>query len=349
VAEHLGIDAGELAAAPADPSPPAGDLRGELDGFTTLDACVAQHAALDPLVGDAIRAIGYETFLRDACRILDAAKRGDARACDAIDASALRGRCQAVTAMVAGKIEGCPWAMPDDHARGREATCVAVAARDPRLCAGEARNARATCEAIAAHDESRCRLAAGDSRECRREAARWKRVMEPPAGATPAIAPALPKIDAHLTLHGASGTPDPARVENDLTADASRGVVLTASGSVARFDLGSRRELGSTMFTPSALDAARMAATIRVDAKVATLEHLEIDVPGARRLVVPGVRCECRVTLATLERTRGGEVHFLLDGDLGVPPQAYTVHADITTFVRDVVDGPPALAPRSSR
>src|SRR5262249_57692027 len=88
VAEKLAIDA--AVTEPIDPPPQAGDLRGELDAFTTIDACVNQHAALDPLVGDAIRAIGYDTLLRDACRMLDAAKRDDPKPCDAIDPSPLR-------------------------------------------------------------------------------------------------------------------------------------------------------------------------------------------------------------------------------------------------------------------
>jgi len=335
VAERLGVDAADLAPPPTDPPPPAGDLRAELDGFTTLDACVAQHAALDPLVGDAIRAIGYETFLRDACRILDAAKRGDPRPCDAIDASALRARCQSVTAMVAGKPEACPWEMPDDRARGRDPACVAIASRDARLCAGAARSARATCEAIAAGDDTRCRGA--DPRDCRREAARWKRIASPASGLAP-----LPKVEARLTLRGARGTPDPAHPEADVTEDVARGVVLVGR----RFDLGTRRESGATTFTPSALGRPRIAATVSSGAKSAALDGLEVEVPGASLLVFPGVACDCRVTVPALARKRGGEVRVAIDGEIGVPPHAYAVHAAITTFVRDIVDDPrPSPAP----
>src|ERR1051326_3404484 len=58
----------------ADPPPPAGDLKQELDHFVNVETCVQEKAKLDPLVGDALRAIGYDTFLRDACRLLEAAK-----------------------------------------------------------------------------------------------------------------------------------------------------------------------------------------------------------------------------------------------------------------------------------
>src|ERR1039458_979806 len=50
-ARALGIDAGELEPS-VDPPAPAGDLKAELAAFTTVDACVAQRAAGDPVVGD---------------------------------------------------------------------------------------------------------------------------------------------------------------------------------------------------------------------------------------------------------------------------------------------------------
>jgi hypothetical protein len=100
----LHVDAGDLEPA-LDPPAPPGDLKTELDEFTTVDACVQQRARLDPLVGDALDAIGYDTFLRDACRMLDAAKAQDDRRCEAIDASILRERCKATVAEIIGDAE----------------------------------------------------------------------------------------------------------------------------------------------------------------------------------------------------------------------------------------------------
>src|SRR5688500_9512539 len=85
----LGIDAGALGeTAFIDPPAPAGDLRTELDRFVNVETCVNERAKLDPLVGDALGAIGYETLLRDACRLLEAAKDKKREACDKIDSSA---------------------------------------------------------------------------------------------------------------------------------------------------------------------------------------------------------------------------------------------------------------------
>jgi hypothetical protein len=100
VAAALGIDAGGLVDT-ADPPAPAGDLKAELDRFVNVETCVKERANLDPLVGDALRAIGYDTFLRDACRLLEAAKDKKRETCDRIDSSALRTRCQSWVAMVA--------------------------------------------------------------------------------------------------------------------------------------------------------------------------------------------------------------------------------------------------------
>ncbi|HKQ70722.1 MAG TPA: hypothetical protein VJT73_15355 [Polyangiaceae bacterium] len=64
-------------AAEVDPVAPSGDLKSDVEAFTTLDACAAARAVKDPLLGDAIGALGYDTLARDACRILEAMKTRD--------------------------------------------------------------------------------------------------------------------------------------------------------------------------------------------------------------------------------------------------------------------------------
>ena len=339
VAQALGLDARALAEVPIDPAPAAGDLRAEIDAFTTIDACVAQHA-LDPLVGDAVRAIGYETFLRDACRVLEATKLKDVKKCDGIDAGGLRSRCQAVVAMSTGNVDVCPWMIPDEHALGRDPTCIAVSTRDRRMCAGELRARRATCEALADRSEARCASALSPTEQagCKREAQRWKGLIDAPS-ASPGTGKE-PAVHGKLDLKGTDGTPDPSKTDVDVTVDVQRGVVLRIDrAGVTRFELGSRRELGSTSFVPGPGTRARLAASLQIDPKrVTQLEHLELDVPGASSLVYPGVRCECRVELAKAEPRRAGEVKLTIDGTVGVPPHAYKIHADVATFVRDVID-----------
>src|SRR5688572_18341673 len=86
MAAVLGIDASTLGD-PVDPPAPAGDLKAELDRFVNVEQCVAERSKVDPLVGDALRAIGYDTFFRDACRLLEAAKDKKRETCERIDSS----------------------------------------------------------------------------------------------------------------------------------------------------------------------------------------------------------------------------------------------------------------------
>src|SRR5580658_9409690 len=102
-----GADASDLSG--VDPPALTGDLASEVEGFTTVDACVDRHARVDPLVGDALEAIGYDTLFRDACRILEAAKAKDSKRCLAIETSPLRERCLATVAELAGEPDACPW------------------------------------------------------------------------------------------------------------------------------------------------------------------------------------------------------------------------------------------------
>src|ERR1700690_2472132 len=121
IASALGIDAAALGVALVDPEKPAGDLAADLASFTSVEACMKQRtASLDPLVGDAVDAIGYDTFLRDACRMLEAAKNKDAKKCELIDASSLRARCRTITAMVAADVESCPLKAPSKPELGRD-------------------------------------------------------------------------------------------------------------------------------------------------------------------------------------------------------------------------------------
>jgi hypothetical protein len=334
VAQAIGVDAAELVA-PVDPAPPAGDLASELARFSTLDACVKEHAALDPLVGDALRSIGYETFLRDACRLLEATKAKSVRRCDPIDASALRERCEAYVAMATASPDSCPWSVPSEPSRGRDAGCIAVASRDARLCAGEERGKRATCEAIVLRDDAHCGEAPDVARaECRRETARWRSLLPEPQKLAD-----LPPARGRLELRGADGTADPG-ASTDWTVDLARGVVLVLAGDGDHATLGSARELSAPALVPGPNTSPRFALAFAMTHEPpadARLEHLELEVPGSAAIVCPGARCDLRVAVRKLEQVRGGAVTFGVDGTLGTAPHAYRVHAEAQTFVRDVV------------
>ncbi|HEX3772045.1 MAG TPA: hypothetical protein VHV30_14315, partial [Polyangiaceae bacterium] len=119
LARALGLDGGlDDSLDPVDPPAPAGDLKAEIAHFTSVDACVVERARVDPLVGDALEAIGYDTFLRDACRVVDAAKANDPGRCAGIEASSLEARCRATVAQTGGRPDACPWESPSRPDRG---------------------------------------------------------------------------------------------------------------------------------------------------------------------------------------------------------------------------------------
>jgi hypothetical protein len=348
VVAMLGLDAGALIET-TDPPAPAGDLKADLDRFVSVDACVKERANLDPLVGDALRGIGYDTFLRDACRLLEATKDHRAEKCDRIDSSALRVRCQSWVAMVAQTPETCPLQFEGLPTRGRNVTCLAVAGKDPRVCTGEPRTAvRATCEALTARDESRCDvLLPSDAPSCKRELARWRPLLaEPLAGL-----PKLPTPRGKLIVKGEAGTPDPATTESELGSEMARGGVVVTSRDRARVELGMIGESETARMAPSPNRRARLGIAVLLepssnpkDPPKPVLERLELEIPGAATIVVPTAQCDCRITTARVDRTRGGELVLAMQGTVSSGNRSYKIDVDLATFIRDVV--PETLATR---
>jgi hypothetical protein len=385
LARALRIDAGEIES-PVDPPAPAGDLKADIDRFTTLDACVAERAHLDPLLGDALEAIGYDTFLRDACHVVDAAKAADPGRCATIDSSALATQCRATVAQVAGLPDVCPWEAPSRPARGREAKCVALASRDIRLCAGADGLDRATCEATLSRDERRCsRLrAVADQSRCRRDAARWADVLANPSGGGDggrsqpegkSLTPLAPFACAGVLHVEPSGEVKPGALplDLDLTPDLARGVVLVEARDGARLTIGPPNESGLDFIAPSPF----VRASLTVDLVIPLAAPARGGSPAARpaeetpvrivraELLLPGHAPMAssgtgepgagfghgtsagagshepalvgKVGAGALTYTRGGPLAFTIDGDFGAGGSRWHVHAEGTTFVRDVV------------
>jgi hypothetical protein len=332
IAQAAGLDAAGLAPS-EDPSPPAGDLASEVAHFTTLDACVKEHAKLDPLVGDALRSIGYETFLRDSCRLLEATRAKSVTRCDPIDASSLRARCRSYVAMATASPDTCPWLTPADTQLGRDPTCVAVAAGEPRLCAAEELHKRATCTAVASRDEGLCAAGAG---ECRREATRWRGMLPEAHKHEP-----LPDVRGHLQLRGGEALADASRADSDLHETLAQGVVLAHGVLGDRLSFANLRELEPAA-TPLRFKLRVLVGASRVPAQTpgasdARVESLSVEGGGGPRVVCPDLHCDVRVTVKKLEPVRGGAVQLEVEATSGVAPDVLKLHAELATFVRDVV------------
>ena len=331
VASALGIDAAALAGPLVDPERPAGDLAADLAAFTTVEACMKERTrSLDPLVGDAVDAIGYDTFLRDACRVLEAAKTKDAKKCELIDASALRARCRTVTAMVAGDADACPLKAPSKPELGRDATCVAAALRSPAMCAGAQRRDRPSCEAIVAHDTKKCdAIPLDDLRaSCVRDGTRYRAVLPGNAAIS-----SVPAAKGTLTVSG-EGKP---QTTADLDLDVGSGVVVVVDGKRTRVTFGRVGEVTATPRAAQPLDRTRLALAFTFFGatsadKPAEITEATLTVPGSP--VATCAACTLTLKVDKLEPKRAGAVSLTLDGTLG----AWKLHADVQTFVRDVTN-----------
>jgi hypothetical protein len=357
VARVLAVDAAELVPS-VDPPAPAGDLRSELDHFTTLEACVEQRARLDPLVGDALDAIGYDTFLRDACEVIDAAKADDPKRCQAIEASALQAHCLATVAEVGGNPDGCPWRFVSQPTKGRDAACVAIASRDPRLCAAESDSrARATCEAVIARSSARCRqLFSRQERDrCARSVERWRAVLprpdrgREPEGGGPFVVAGSLRVKGSGN-GGVAGDP----MDVGLGPDVARGVVLIEQRDGVRVTVGPLTDDGPGFLVRPPHVPATFGLEIFVPSSASSpdgtprIERAELIMPGRPALATPGVTSNLALRIEALKPARGGAIKFVVDGDLGSHDMGVHLHAEEATFVCDVVKlaGPAHALPR---
>jgi hypothetical protein len=347
----LGVEAGELEGH-LDPPAPPGDLKAEIDGFTTVDACVEERARLDPVLGDALEAIGYDTFLRDACRVVDATKANDVSRCALIDSSALAARCRTTVAEVAGNPDACPWEIGDRPAVGRSPACLAVSIRDPRLCAGVGDALeRATCEAMLARGAGPCAKLRGHGAQarCARDAERWRGVLAgaPDTRSPPfAVAGALHLENTDRTAPaGAAGATG---IDVNLGPDLEHGVTLLEQRDGARFVLGPLTDTGVDFIAPSPHVGASLALEVVVPPGPSTPEsaqvgaritRVELLLPGRPPVTFPGAHSTLTARLDRLVHARGGGVTLVVDGDLAAAGSSFHLHAEETTFVRDVVHG----------
>jgi hypothetical protein len=317
---------------------------------------VQQRSRIDPMLGDALEAIGYDTFFADACRVIDAAKAGDTKRCLAIGTSALRTHCRATVAELRAIPAACPWLQPSAPSRGRDPACVAIAARSAPLCQVEHDPvARAVCGALLgrpSHDATGCqRLFSRPERErCTREVARWRS----------ALTPADPQVDAEAVLAPAGalrldrGEGEGGVAAIDLRHELESGTVLVEDRGGVTFVLGSLTELaehGPAFFVPPPNAVATFGLEIAVQnghggAPEGRLRRLEVQLPGRAPLTVQGAAAAAlTLYIDRLGRDRGGPVALRIDGPLR--GESTTIHVEAATFVRDVVTAADALAAAS--
>jgi hypothetical protein len=283
---------------------------------------------VDSVLGDAIDALGYDTLLRDSCRVIEAVKTKSAGACEPIVASSLRDRCAMSVAVVTSDSLTCPMV-----GQNHDALCVALARKDPRLCSNVLPERRATCRAMLARDGKKC---SGEKR-CERMVDRWKGLI-PQTEARPELGT---KIRLELTERIDGGKQRP------VSVDLSQFVV---PATVVRSPSGVRIMVGEV--TSAAWPSFRIAPEPRLAMTlVAAPENVkqgihslsndalafEVLVPKVAQLNSKQQSDPTTVTIDMLGTDIGSPVRFNIEVDLGDASNGYHVSLNINTYVRDVV------------
>lgn len=276
------------AATPSDPPGPAGDIKEEVQSFTTLDACIRKHNQ-DSLVSDGLEALGHDQFLTDMCRIIEATKKKDAVLCTETLGSAIRQRCERTVASFHGEPGYCP-KFETRQKPFHDPFCLAVSRRDVRPCAALCGFEKVTCEAVVAHDVARC----GNDNRCIRQVQRWQNVLPSVTSQSPYQSRAsvdLRSVDKE--------SPNGVYTENvELPFDAAAGAVLIkkknqwsilfgtltpllrselANGGVY-FELsGASPSSEYTLSERQSLARLRLPAGVDYDLPLKTTVHLKID------------------------------------------------------------------------
>ena len=163
---------------------------------------------------------------------------------------------------------------------------------------------------------------------CKRDARRFRAVITGDA----AIA-SVPEAKGTLTVHG-EGRADPAQTNVDLEADVGSGVVVVIDGKKTRASFGHPVDLlAATPHVAQPLERTRLGVAFsQSEGKPFEVTAASLSVPGALQASCSST-CPITVKVTKLEPKRGGVLELTADGSLG----GFRVHAQVTSFVRDVV------------
>ena len=327
-----------------DPWTPGGDLRRDVDAFTSLEDCVRAHAVKDQVLADAVESLGYDTLVRDACRSLQALHDKDVRACRPIAATSLRSRCETQVAVLARDARLCPFL--DVASLQRDAVCLARARRDERLCAAAAAAERSTCRALVFGRTTECR---GDE-GCIRQVERFRSLSDEKVESHP---PFVGRV--HVDIQSKVVDAPSAETRLDFDDLANGGIVAHPVGDRVRLTLGTARnalwrDANSDLATPRLfLDVAiPMKALVPPVKKVAPTDPTEVALRAGDLtfdLIVPRV-ASMQTAMVTSQKatvkagaiTEGGPVRFAVSMKVHDAPRTFDVHVEVETFLRDVVD-----------
>lgn len=312
----------------AEPAPSAwptdvASLRDAIEAFDTVDACLASLRARTPTeISEAVTDLAYDAFFEDVCRSMRAVRDADVEGCDALTVSSAQRGCRRRLAL----LHGDPRACPADRARpGREAICVAWAARDPGLCRAAATPDRMRCAAVLSGDPAGCPHA--ERAECVAEVERYAGALGDERRTSPATEqPSVFELRVEALP-----------IRSDALSD---GVRVVAHACRANVELGGP-SLGPvvghveeatfrlTLVIPAQLELPARLSLGAIDAvlEVATPEH---------GVLVSDVGARGFVELTAFEPHVGGAVEGTIEGRLSHLTETLPVHGRFSTFIRDI-------------
>lgn len=317
-------------------------LRDAVSAFTTVEECLVELRARTPTaVAEGVADLAYDGFFDDVCRGLDAVKSGSVEGCDALAISTARAGCRRRLALVHGEPRACP----DDRVLpGREAVCVAWAARDADLCRASAEEAR--CRAVLADDDRGCRaLRPGDRERCRAHVRRYASALGEERSESPAAR--APRV---MTLQVREGDRAPIAIERGVI---DRGVRLAPQA--CRHALALANPLGE-LEVPVGLGDEEPSFTLELAipagreapfdlALGATDALLSIRTP-AHGGVTSFSGASGAVRVERFEPRLGGAIAGTITGTLRHADTELSVSGRFATFVRDLEPLPAHCAPR---
>ncbi len=291
---------------------------------TPDDACAAALAAGTPeRVRSTLHAIGYDDVFRDTCLAERAERDADATLCEQLVLPSLTRQCIVRVAVTVARPEACPQGIDE----ARDPLCVALAARDRRLCAAASLVDRAVCEEALGR-EHRCNHLPDEVRgDCD---ARGRALAALVTGEVTTSPPLETSLVVHIAGEDASIG----------TGAIERGATIDWSGCSPRLHVGDPEALALPF------GSGAIALTARVDGPTPTsitIGPIVAGDVGATLELAParGRRARAsqgQVRVRTLELTLGGIVEGTFEATLsGADAQADgTFH----TFVRDLAPRP---------
>lgn len=319
-----------------EPSPSAAwpteveSLREAVDAFGSVEDCLASLRAGTPTaVAEGIADLAYDGFFDDVCRAMAAVKEGSVEGCDGLVISSARAGCRRRLALVHGRPEVCP---EDRTIPGREALCVAWAARDRALCRASAEQAR--CRAVLEGDARACeRLRGGDRERCRASVRRYHASVGETEDSPAARAPAV------LTLEVRELGEDPITIERDVLA---RGVRLVPQGCRWAVALANPRGEPSLGLVFDAEPRFHLELAVAADVEPGATLALGGD-EAVLSLFTPSLGpltsisgAEGHVRLERFEPRLGGAIVGRVTGSLRHGTRRVSVRGRFATFVRDL-------------